>query len=52
VHVRVRAQAKDDDAPRAYTDEQARALAQKHAVEQFTEVWSLVRKPGATISAC
>lgn len=46
VHVRVKAQLRDDDAPKTATDEQARALAMKKAPEPFTEVWSFVRKPG------
>lgn len=46
VHVRVKAQLRDEDAPANATDEQARALAMKKAPEQFMEVWSFVRKPG------
>ncbi|MEW5737380.1 MAG: TIM44-like domain-containing protein [Myxococcota bacterium] len=46
LHVRVKAQLRDDDAPANATDEQARALAMKKPPEQFTEVWSFVRKPG------
>lgn len=47
VHVRVKAQMKDADAPASATDEQALALAAKQPLEQFIEVWSFVRKPGA-----
>jgi tellurite resistance protein len=47
VHVRVKAQLKDADAPAAFTEEQALALAQKQQAEPFIEVWSFVRKPGA-----
>ncbi len=47
VHVRVKAQMRDADAPKTATDEQALALAAKQPVEQFIEVWSFVRKPGA-----
>ncbi len=46
VHIRVTAQLCDDDAPKNFTDEQALALARKKKPEQFTEVWSFVRKPG------
>lgn len=47
VHVRVKAQLRDDDAPKSATDEQARQLAKQKAPEAFFEVWSFVRKPGA-----
>lgn len=47
VHVRVKAQMRDADAPAGATDEQALALARKQNPEQFIEVWSFVRKPGA-----
>ncbi len=46
VHIRVKAQLCDDDAPANFTDEQALALARKKKPEQFTEVWTFVRKPG------
>ncbi len=46
VHIRVTAQLCDDDAPANFTDEQALALARKKKPEQFTEVWTFVRKPG------
>jgi predicted lipid-binding transport protein (Tim44 family)/tellurite resistance protein len=51
VHVRVKAQLKDADAPAAFTDEQALALAQKQPADSFIEVWSFVRKPGAQTKA-
>ena len=51
VHVRVKAQMKDADAPKTATDEQALALAAKQPLEQFIEVWSFVRKPGAKTNA-
>jgi predicted lipid-binding transport protein (Tim44 family)/tellurite resistance protein len=51
VHVRVKAQMRDADAPKTATDEQALALAAKQPVEQFIEVWSFVRKPGAKTNA-
>jgi len=47
VHVRVKAQLRDDDVPSSASDDQARATAQKRPLEPFTEVWSFVRKPGA-----
>lgn len=51
VHIRVTAQLCDDDAPATATDEQALALARKKKPEQFTEVWSFVRKPGVQTKA-
>ena len=47
VHIRVTAQVCDDDAPANFSDVQAQVLAKKKKPEQFTEVWSFVRKPGA-----
>ncbi len=47
VHVRVKAQMRDDDAPKTASDDEARARAKKKAIEPFTEVWSFVRRPGA-----
>ena len=47
VHVRVKAQLRDDDAVASASDDEARALAKKRPLEPFTEVWSFVRKPGA-----
>ncbi len=47
VHVRVNAQARDDDAASTASDEQARGQAKQKAMTAFTEVWSFVRKPGA-----
>lgn len=51
VHVRVKASIRDDDAPAGFTDEQARALAQKKAPETFTEVWTFLRRPGVKTDA-
>ncbi len=51
VHVRVKAQLRDEDVPSSSTDEQARAAAMKKAPEQFIEVWSFVRKPGVQTKA-
>jgi predicted lipid-binding transport protein (Tim44 family)/tellurite resistance protein len=48
VHVRVTAQLRDDDAPADFTDEQARAKAMKKAPDRLMEVWTFVRRPGAT----
>lgn len=47
VHIRVMAQLCDAEAPANATDEQALAAARKVKPEQFTEVWTFVRKPGA-----
>lgn len=47
VHVRVKAQMRDADAPKNASDDEARAAAKKKSLEPFTEVWSFVRKPGA-----
>ncbi len=47
VHVRIKAQLRDNDAPHTVTDEQARQLARAKPLEPFTEVWSFVRRPGA-----
>lgn len=46
VHVRVTAQMRDGEAPSTATDEEALAIARKAKPEQFTEVWTFVRKPG------
>jgi uncharacterized membrane protein YebE (DUF533 family)/rubrerythrin len=46
VHIRVTAQLCDSEAPASATDEQALAAARKSKPEQFTEVWTFVRKPG------
>lgn len=47
LHVRVRAQMRDTDAPAEASDSEALRLAQRAPLEPFTEVWSFVRKPGA-----
>ncbi|MFO0600360.1 MAG: TIM44-like domain-containing protein [Myxococcaceae bacterium] len=47
VHVRVTAQLRDSEAAANATDEQAASLAKSAKLEQFVEVWSFVRKPGA-----
>lgn len=46
VHIRVTAQVCDSESPANATDEQALAAARKAKAEQFTEVWTFVRKPG------
>ena len=46
VHIRVMAQLCDAESPANATDEQALAAARKVKPEQFTEVWTFVRKPG------
>jgi tellurite resistance protein len=47
VHVRVKASLRDADVAATFTDAQAEAAAKKAPPEQFVEVWSFVRKPGA-----
>jgi tellurite resistance protein/rubrerythrin len=47
VHIRVTAQLCDAEAPASATDEQALAAARKVKPEQFIEVWTFLRKPGA-----
>ncbi|MDP2271297.1 MAG: TIM44-like domain-containing protein [Archangium sp.] len=47
VHIRVTAQLCDAEAPSNATDEQALAAARKKKPEQFIEVWTFLRKPGA-----
>ena len=47
VHIRVMAQLCDSESPASATDEQALIAARKKKPEQFTEVWTFVRKPGA-----
>ncbi len=51
LHIRVKAIARDDEAPATFTDAQAIELASKKTPEQFVEVWSFVRKPGAQTKA-
>jgi len=47
VHVRIAARICDAEAPATAGDDEARALARRKSPEQFTEVWSFVRRPGA-----
>ncbi len=47
MHVRVKATARDTDVASTLDDAQAEAAARKVQPEQFVEVWSFVRKPGA-----
>ncbi|MGQ0504742.1 MAG: TIM44-like domain-containing protein [Myxococcaceae bacterium] len=47
VHIRVRAQLRDADAPSSANDAQALEAARRAPIERFTEVWTFVRKPGA-----
>lgn len=51
VHVRVKAQLRDDDAPATASDDEARALAKRKAPETFTEVWTFLRRPGVQTDA-
>jgi tellurite resistance protein len=46
LHIRVKASLRDTDVPSSFSDDQARAAAMKKPAEQFTEVWSFLRKPG------
>ena len=46
LHVLVRARARDADLPLDLPEPAARAAAARAPAEAFTEVWSLVRKPG------
>jgi predicted lipid-binding transport protein (Tim44 family) len=48
LHVRVTASQRDADAPASFTDEQAQALAGRQPPGRYTEVWSLVRRPGSS----
>lgn len=50
LHVRLRASARDADAPATATDEQARAQALATPPETFTEVWTFLRRPGVATS--
>lgn len=47
LHIRISAQIHDAEAPATASDGEAGALARQKSAEQFTEVWSFVRKPGA-----
>jgi len=47
VQLRIRAHARDTDVPARTSDDEARALAARAALEPFTEVWTFVRRPGA-----
>lgn len=47
VHLRITASTRDTDVLATTSDEDARAAARKAAPEQFIEIWSFVRKPGA-----
>jgi hypothetical protein len=47
LHVRITASLRDDEAAATVTDEQARQKALGKVPDQFIEVWSFVRKPGA-----
>lgn len=51
LQVRISAQISDADAPATASDGEARTLARQKSPEQFTEVWSFVRKPGAQTKA-
>jgi tellurite resistance protein len=48
VQLRIRAQARDKDVPARWTDDEARTAARQAPLEPFTEVWTFMRKPGAT----
>jgi DnaJ-domain-containing protein 1 len=46
LHVAVRARARDADVPVSWPEAKAHAAASHAEAQSFTEVWSLVRKPG------
>ena len=48
VHIRITAEARDANIPYNSTPQQAQAALQHKAVEPYTEVWTLVRRQGAT----
>lgn len=48
LQVRIKARMRDTDVPAQLSDDEARARARRQAPEAFIEVWSFVRKPGAT----
>jgi tellurite resistance protein len=50
LHVAVRARARDADVPLDWPELKARAAAARTTSQPFTEVWSLVRKPGVKSS--
>lgn len=47
LHVAIHARARDADVPADWSEDKARAAAARAPAQPFTEVWSLVRKPGA-----
>jgi hypothetical protein len=51
VHVAVQARARDADVPTSWPDAKAHAAASHADPQSFTEVWSLVRKPGVVSRA-
>lgn len=46
LHVAIQARARDADVPVDWEEDKVRAAAIRAPAQQFTEVWSLVRKPG------
>ncbi|ADO72063.1 TIM44-like domain-containing protein [Stigmatella aurantiaca] len=48
LQIRIQAEMRDTDVPADASDAQALAAAQRAPLESFTEVWTFVRKPGAT----
>jgi tellurite resistance protein len=46
LHVLIHARTRDADVPVGRSEAEARAVASRAPAEPFTEVWSLVRKPG------
>lgn len=48
LHVAIEARARDADVPVTWSEEKARAATARASLHPFTEVWSLVRKPGVT----
>ena len=48
VHIRITAQARDANIPFNSTPEQAQQALSRKSVEPYTEIWTLVRRQGAT----
>jgi hypothetical protein len=51
LHVAIQARARDADVPVNWSEAKAQAAAAQASPQAFTEVWSLVRKPGVRSSA-
>lgn len=51
LHIRLKARMRDTDVAASLSDEEATAAARRAPLEPFTEVWTLVRKPGVQTRA-